>query len=115
MRSSDRSPWRRILLSLVQGLLIAASAPLVYSVAAYLMLPPRANPDPSMFVLLAAIALGPGIVLGRAARRARSVPPLDLGRVGTRVFVFAAVLISTSLYAVGLYLLFRFVRAATAH
>lgn len=113
MRSPDRSPWRTILVRLAQGSLIAFSAGPVTAVAAYLMGPPRANPDPSIFVVVAAMTLGPGVALAWAARRARVARPLDLGKLGTNIFILVALVIAAILSTAGVYSLIRLVRAIT--
>lgn len=111
-----RSGPRAIILGLVLAVLIAASAPLVASVAAYLMGPPRAEPDPFILVLLAALTLGPSIVLGVATRRAHVVAPSwDLGRTGARVLIVVSAVIVIFLGIAGLYPVVRLLRMVFAH
>jgi hypothetical protein len=105
-----RNHWRVILSRLVLALLIAGSAPLVVTVAAYLMAPPRAHPDPAIFVIIAGLTLGPSMMLGIAIRRARLVSVhWDLGKVGVGILMLGSLLIAAILAFCGLYAVARFV------
>jgi hypothetical protein len=105
-----RSTWRGILSTLVLALFIAGSAPLVTTVAVYVMAPPRANPDPAILVIIAGLTLGPSMMLGIAIRRAHLVSVnWDLGKVGMRILMLGSLLITALLAFCGLYAVARFV------
>ena len=111
-----RSAPRAILLSLVSAVLIAGSASFVAAVAAYVMLPPPAEPDPLILVIVAALTLGPSITLLVATRRARAVSASwDLGKGGRNVLVILSVLIAGILGIAGLYPVVRLVKMVVAH
>jgi hypothetical protein len=110
-----RSTWRVILSSLGLALLIASGAPLVIAAMAYVMGPPRANPDPAIFVIIAGLTLGPSVMLGIAVRRASNVSAQwDLGKVGSRILIFVSILITGILAYCGLYAVARFVELVWA-
>jgi hypothetical protein len=102
-------------LSLASGLVVAGSAPFVAAVAVYVMSPPPAAPDPTFVGILAAITLGPSIVLGIAARRAsRASLHWDLSKAGGRVLMFASYLLSAILGICGLYAVVRLIKLVGA-
>ena len=84
--------------------------------AAYTMGPPRAHPDPAIFIVIAGLTLGPSLVLGIAVRRARLVSAhWDFGKVGSRILIFVSLLTAALLAFCGLYAVVRFVELVWAH
>ena len=81
-----------------------------------MMGPPRADPDPAIFVVIAVITLGPSLLLANAVRRVRHVSLYwDLGTVGTNILRFASLLTAAVLAYGGLYAVVRFVERVSAH
>jgi hypothetical protein len=110
-----RGSWRKILLGLVSGLLIACSTPFVVALAVYVASPQPEEPDPTFVGILAAITIGPSIMLGLAARGASRVSlQWDLGQTGGRVLMFASYLLAAILGICGLYAVVRLVKLLAA-
>ena len=79
--------------------------------AAYTMGPPRDDPDPAIFVVVAVLTLGPSMMLANAVRRVRHVSlHWDLGRMGANILRFASLLTAAFLAYGGLYAVVRFVK-----
>ena len=111
-----RSAPRAILLSLISALLIVGSAGFVAAVAAYVMLPPPSEPDPFILVIVAALTLGPSIMLLLATTRARAVSlSWDLGNTGRKVLVTVSILMAGILAVAGMYPVLRLVKMFVAH
>ena len=81
------------------------------AVTVYVMSPPPAEPDPTFLGILAAITLGPSIMLGNAARRASRVSiQWDLSKVGGHILMFVSFLLAAILGICGMYAVVRLVK-----
>jgi hypothetical protein len=81
------------------------------AVWAYVMGPPRSDPDPSIFVVLAAMMLGPSAMLGLAIKRARRVSlHSELGGVGRGILIALLSLTAATLGLGGLYAIARLMK-----
>lgn len=96
---------------LVAVVLFAAAWSYLIAAWAYVMGPARLDPDPFIFVVLAAVLLSPAVALGVVVRRARLVSlQWDLDRTGRNILIVVASLVATILGSGGLYAVARYMQ-----